>query len=326
MVQNENEIREIIDKILECEKEIGKGIIGQKQVIRQVILAMLTNGNVLLEGVPGLGKTQLVKTIAKVFNIQFSRIQFTPDLMPADVTGTNLVVKEDGKNVFQFEAGPVFSNLVLADEINRATPKTQSALLEAMQEKTVTVGKKTYELPQPYMVLATQNPIENEGTYPLPEAQLDRFMFKIMVDFPTLEELKDIMDITVTNKKVEITPVINGGDIIRIRDIIKDIPMADAVKEYALKLVVATHSELATASDYVKKYISCGASPRAAQAIFQTAKARALLEGRLNVSFEDVRAVAYPALRHRIISSFEALADGISTDMIIDQIIKEVSE
>lgn len=324
MLQSENDLKEIIEKVKACEAEIGKAIIGQKAVIRQVILAMLTNGNVLLEGVPGLGKTQLVKTIARVFDIQFSRIQFTPDLMPADVTGTNLIVKENGQNVFKFEPGPVFANIVLADEINRATPKTQSALLEAMQEKTVTVGKKTYPMPEPYMVLATQNPIENEGTYPLPEAQLDRFIFKIHVDFPTLDELKEIMDITVTNKKTEINAIINGEDIIRMRNVIRDMPIADAVQEYALKLVVATHPELPTASDYVKKYVSCGASPRAAQAIFQTAKARALIEGRANVAFEDIKAVAYPALRHRIMPGFEALADGINTDEIITQIIEGI--
>ena len=324
MIQSENDLREIIEKVKACEAEIGKAIIGQKDVIRQVILAMLTNGNVLLEGVPGLGKTQLVKTIAKVFDIQFSRIQFTPDLMPADVTGTNLIVKEDGQNVFKFEPGPVFANIVLADEINRATPKTQSALLEAMQEKTVTVGKQTYPMPEPYMVLATQNPIENEGTYPLPEAQLDRFIFKIHVDFPTLEELKEIMDITVTNKKTEINAIINGEDIIRMRNVIRDMPIADAVQEYALKLVVATHPELSAASDYVKKYVACGASPRAAQAIFQTAKARALIEGRANVAFEDIKAVAYPALRHRIMPGFEALADGITTDEIITKIIESI--
>lgn len=325
MIQSENELKEIIEQIKACEAEIGKAIIGQKEVVRQVILAMLTNGNVLLEGVPGLGKTQLVKTIARVFDIKFSRIQFTPDLMPADVTGTNLIIKENGQNVFKFEPGPVFANIVLADEINRATPKTQSALLEAMQEKTVTVGKQTYAMPEPYMVLATQNPIENEGTYPLPEAQLDRFIFKIHVEFPTLEELKEIMDITVTNKKTEINPVLNGEDIVRMRNIIRDIPIAEAVQEFALKLVVATHPELPGASDYVKKYVACGASPRAAQAIFQTAKARALMEGRANVAFEDIRAVAYPALRHRIMPGFEALADGINTDTIITTILEGIT-
>ncbi len=325
MIQNENELRAIVDKMRACEAEIGKAIIGQKEVIRQVLLAMLSNGNVLLEGVPGLGKTQLVKTIAQVSAIDFSRIQFTPDLMPADVTGTNLIVNENGKNTFQFERGPIFANIVLADEINRATPKTQSALLEAMQEKTVTVGNETYILPEPFMVLATQNPIENEGTYPLPEAQLDRFLLKIKVDFPSLSELQQIMDITVTNVKTEIRPMINGDDIVAIRNVIRDIPMAAAVQEYALRLVVATHPEVNGSSEYVKKYVSCGASPRAAQAIFQVSRARALLDGRLNVSFDDVKAVAFPSLRHRIIPSFEAMADGIDTDKIIMQIINEVA-
>jgi MoxR-like ATPase len=320
----EQDLKEIVAKVNAAKAEIAKGIIGQKKVVDQAVIAMLTNGNVLLEGVPGLGKTQLVKTIAKVFDIKFSRIQFTPDLMPADVTGTNLIIKENGNNVFSFEPGPVFANLVLADEINRATPKTQAALLEAMQEKTVTVGKKTYELPSPYMVLATQNPIENEGTYPLPEAQLDRFMFKILVDFPTLDELKDIMDITVTNKKVEINPVMNGNDILVIRDVIKDIKLSEAVEEYALKLVVATHPEVPGASDYVKKYVSCGASPRAGQAVFNAARAKALLDGRANVSFDDVKEMAYPVLRHRIIPNFEAMADGLTTDDMITKLITDV--
>lgn len=320
----QNQITEIIEKTLRCEQEIGKAIIGQKEIIRQVMLAILTDGNVLLEGVPGLGKTQLVKAISKVLNLSFQRIQFTPDLMPADVTGTNLIIREQDKNVFQFEKGPVFANLVLADEINRATPKTQSALLEAMQEKTVTVGKSTYELPQPFMVLATQNPIENEGTYPLPEAQLDRFLFKLNVEFPTLEELKEIMEITVTNKKVELETVLTGEEILEMRRIIKEVPMAEAVKDYALSLVVATHPEVANASETAKKYISNGASPRGAQAIFRTARARALLEGRMNVSFEDIDFVAYPVLRHRIIPNFEAVSEGIKADELIAELIKEV--
>ena len=285
-------ISEMIEKILRCEQEIGKAIIGQKDIIRQVMLAILTDGNVLLEGVPGLGKTQLVKAISKVLNLSFQRIQFTPDLMPADVTGTNLIIRENDRNIFQFEKGPVFANLVLADEINRATPKTQSALLEAMQEKTVTVGKSTYELPQPFMVLATQNPIENEGTYPLPEAQLDRFLFKLNVQFPTLEELKEIMEITVTNKKVELETVLTKEEILEMRHLIKDMPMAEPVKDYALSLIVATHREVPNASETAKKYIANGASPRGAQAIFRTARARALLEGRMNVSFEDIDFVA----------------------------------
>ena len=317
----ETMITDMIDKVKMCEQEIGKGIVGQREVIRQVLLAILADGNVLLEGVPGLGKTELVKAISKVLTMQFSRIQFTPDLMPSDVTGTNLIIKEDGNNAFRFEPGPVFANIVLADEINRATPKTQSALLEAMQEKTVTVGKTTYELPQPFMVLATQNPIENEGTYPLPEAQLDRFLFKLLVKFPQKEELKEIMDLTVTNQKTELSGILTGEDIIAIRNTIREMPISDAVMDYALSIVVATHPESDGAMEISKKYIANGASPRAAQAIVKTAKARAFLEGRFNVSFEDVAFVAYPALRHRLALNFEAVSDGVWADDVIRQII-----
>ena len=246
--------------------------------------------------------------------------------MPADVTGTNLIIKENGNNVFRFEQGPVFANIVLADEINRATPKTQAAMLEAMQEKTVTVGKNTYPLPSPYMVLATQNPIENEGTYPLPEAQLDRFIFKINMEFPTLDELKRIMDVTVTNTKPVLNPVLNGSDIIEMRELIRDIPVADAVQEYALKIVLGTHPELASSPGNVKKYFMAGASPRAAQAIFLTAKARALLDGRYNVSFDDVDAVALPALRHRVMEGFEAVSEGINVDDVLKELIKGLKQ
>lgn len=325
MQYTEKQIQEVIDKIHRCEEEIGKGIIGQKDIIRQVILAILADGNVLLEGVPGLGKTELVKTFSKVMDMKFSRIQFTPDLMPADVTGTNLIIKEENQNVFQFEAGPVFANLVLADEINRATPKTQAALLEAMQEKTVTVGKTTYPLPQPFMVLATQNPIENEGTYPLPEAQLDRFLMKLLVSFPSLSELKSIMDITTGNKKPVLQSILSGDDLLVMRKIIRDMPVADAVMEYALKIVIATHPELKDAPDVTKKYVSVGASPRAAQAIMKTAKARAFLEKRYNVSLADIRYVAYPSLRHRIITNFEAISDGVDADTIISMILNSIA-
>ena len=320
------EVEEMLLKMRQCEEEIGKVIIGQREVVHEIMLAILADGNVLLEGVPGLGKTQLVKTISRVLSLSFSRIQFTPDLMPADVTGTNIIVRENDNNVFRFEEGPVFANIVLADEINRATPKTQAAMLEAMQEKTVTVGKHTYKLPSPYIVLATQNPIENEGTYPLPEAQLDRFIFKINMDFPTLDELKSIMDITVTNKKVELDKILNEEYIIRMRELIRDIPMAEAVQEYALKIVIGTHPELAGASEEVKKYLSAGASQRAAQAIFLTAKARAFLDGRYNVSFEDVESVALPALRHRVIPGFEAVSDGISVDDILIKMISKIEK
>ncbi|TCT15557.1 MoxR-like ATPase [Natranaerovirga pectinivora] len=321
---NEKDIQDLIDNVLMCEQEIGKGIIGQKDIVRQVLIGILSGGNILLEGVPGLGKTQLVKTISKVLDLSFSRIQFTPDLMPADVTGTNLIVKENDKNVFEFDKGPIFANLVLADEINRATPKTQSALLEAMQEKTVTVSKSTYELPSPFMVLATQNPIENEGTYPLPEAQLDRFMFKLNVEYPSLEELKEIMEITVTNKQVALSSIIDGEKILSMRKIIKEVPIADAVTEYALKVLLATHPDREDSPEKTKKYIAVGASPRGAQSIITGAKVRALMEGRLNVSFEDIKFVAYPALRHRLILNFEGVSDNLTPDDLITEILEVV--
>ena len=318
---SEKEIIEVSEKIRICEEEISKGIIGQKDIIRNVLIAIFADGNVLLEGMPGMGKTQLVKTIGKVLNLSFSRIQFTPDLMPADVVGTNIVVKENDKTLFKFEKGPVFTNLLLADEINRATPKTQSALLEAMGEKTVTVGKTTYEMAKPFMVLATQNPIEQEGTYPLPEAQLDRFLFKLNVDFPNLQELKEIMDLTLTNNKVQIDAVLEGDEILKI---IREIKLAEAVKEFALKLILATHPEIPEASEFIKRYVEAGASPRAAQGIISGAKVRAVMEGRLNVSFEDIKALAYPVLRHRIILNFDAITEGLTEESIIDKILEDL--
>lgn len=324
MELNKEDIDKVIDKIKACEDEISKGIIGQKDIIRQVIVGILSEGNILLEGVPGLGKTELVKVLSKVLDLSFSRIQFTPDLMPSDVIGTNIIVKENDTNEFRFEKGPIFANLILADEINRATPKTQSALLEAMQERTVTVGKNTYKLSEPFMVLATQNPIEMEGTYPLPEAQLDRFLFKVFVEFPSLEELKRIMDITVTNKKVKIDAILNAEDILSIRKITKEIPISEAVSEYALKLILGTHPELKDSPEITKKYISIGSSPRGAQAIFKAAKVRAMMEGRFNVSFGDIKIVAYPSLRHRIFLNFEGLSEGINPDDIISKILEEI--
>ncbi|MBS4955834.1 MoxR family ATPase [Clostridium sp.] len=321
---NEQSIIEVSKKIKRCEEEISKGIIGQKDTIRNVLIAIFAEGNVLLEGMPGMGKTQLVKTIGKVLDLNFSRIQFTPDLMPADVVGTNIVVKENDNTVFKFEKGPVFTNLLLADEINRATPKTQSALLEAMGEKTVTVGKTTYEMPKPFMVLATQNPIEQEGTYPLPEAQLDRFLFKLNVEFPTLDELKEIMDLTLTNKSIELTNVLEGNEIVELRNIIKEIKIAEPVKEYALKLILATHPELESGADIAKKYVEAGAGPRAAQGIIAGAKVRAVMEGRLNVSFEDIKELAYPVLRHRIILNFDAITEGLNEEAIISKILEDL--
>ena len=324
MLTNEKELTDLIRKAALCEAEISKAIIGQKDIIRQTLLAILADGNVLLEGVPGLGKTELVKAISKVLKLSFSRIQFTPDLMPADVTGTSLILKEEGRNVFQFEPGPIFAQLVLADEINRATPKTQAALLEAMQEKTVTSGRTTYQMPQPFMVLATQNPIENEGTYPLPEAQLDRFLFKLQVDFPSREELKQILAITTQSQKPEPECILTGEEILAMREVIKEIPAAEAVVDYTAALVSATHPELEDAPEVIRKYVAVGASPRAAQAILKTARAKAFLEGRYNVSFEDIRYVAYPALRHRLITNFEAIADGMTCDRIITELLEAV--
>ncbi|NLX69933.1 MAG: AAA domain-containing protein [Clostridiales bacterium] len=322
-----NDIEGFEKKIEEIESQIAREIVGQRSVIRQVIMAILAGGNVLLEGVPGLGKTRLVRTISRVLDLSFNRIQFTPDLMPADVTGTNIVIRdESGNSRFEFQPGPIFSNIVLADEINRATPKTQSALLEAMQEHTVTVSGVTRKLPQPFFVLATQNPIEQEGTYPLPEAQLDRFLFKILVDFPSLDELHDIVDMTTSGNEVHAQRVADGQIIMQLRAVAAGIPIARSVLDYALRLVLATHPEREESPEVVKRYIRYGASPRGAQAIVTTSKVRAIMEGRYNVSFDDIRYTAYPALRHRIFLNFEGMAEGKSPDDLIGDIISQLKE
>jgi len=317
------EYQSVANNIHLCKKEIAKAIIGQKTIVDQLLLAILCDGNILLEGVPGLGKTQLAKTIADVCKLSFSRIQFTPDLMPSDITGTTILTKDETGSRFTFEQGPVFANIVLADEINRATPKTQAALLEAMQEKTVTAGHNTYELPRPFFVLATQNPIENEGTYPLPEAQLDRFLFKLLVPFPDKQELAEIVNLTLseTTDLNRPTTVLGAQDIFDIRSLILQLPIAGPVMDYAMQLIINTHPETEDAPDITKKYLSAGASPRGAQSLIRTAKARALLDMRYNVSFDDIDYVAYPALRHRIQTSFEAMADNLSADMILQKII-----
>ncbi len=305
------------DLIARVRQEIAKEIIGQQNVVDSVVMALMTGGNILLEGMPGLGKTRLVQTISNVMSMSFKRIQFTPDLMPADITGTNIMVRDETGSAFKFEPGPVFANIVLADEINRATPKTQSALLEAMQEHTVTVGDTSYMLPAPFFVLATQNPIEQEGTYPLPEAQLDRFSMKVLVEFPTREELKGIVGLTEGVAAGKAERIMDAAMLTEIQRMVQEMPIADAVMDRILDIVMATHQP--------NKYIREGVSPRAAQNMIRCSRARAFMNGRLNVSFEDVEAVAYPVLRHRIITSFDAVADGVSEDSIIRDILRNLA-
>jgi len=307
-------------------EQIGRDVIGQKDVIEGAVIAMIAGGNVLLEGVPGVGKTRLVRTLGRVFDLPFSRIQFTPDLMPADVTGTNIIVKdESGNSSFQFQPGPIFSNIILADEINRATPKTQSALLEAMQEHTVTVMGVSRKLNEPFFVLATQNPIEQDGTYPLPEAQMDRFMFKIIVTNPTLDELMDIVNMTQKTMAEVADAACNGDELLEMRKTANAIPVATDVMKYAMTLCSATHPDSECASEAAKKYVRLGASPRAGQALISAAKVKALMKGRFNVSYSDLNELALPVLRHRIKLTFEAAAERVSADEIIKMIIDELA-
>jgi len=305
--------------------EIGKVIVGQQEVVDGVLICVLAGGHGLLEGVPGLGKTMLIRTLASALHLQFARIQFTPDLMPSDITGTNILLEgEGGKREFRFQAGPVFANIVLADEINRATPKTQSAMLEAMQEHSVTVAGVVRKLPEPFFVLATQNPIEQEGTYPLPEAQLDRFMFKILVGSPSLKELSLIVDRTTTSAITEAQPVLDGQRLLEMRAFVRDVPIAAHVQDIALRCVLASHPGSETATPLVNKYVRFGASPRGAQGIVLAAKVRALFQGRYHVSLEDVAAIAYPVLRHRILLNFEGEAEGMATDKIVAEIVESL--
>lgn len=322
---NEKDILQVTETVRKIESEVAKHMVGQKELIRHVLICMLAGGNVLLEGVPGLGKTRLVNTLGQVMGLQFSRIQFTPDLMPADVVGTNIITRDQSESgMFKFQPGPIFSNIVLADEINRATPKTQSAMLQAMQEKLVTVANTTYQLPKPFFVLATQNPIEMEGTYPLPEAQMDRFLFKLNVPFPSAKELFDIVTMTTGNARTDLQAVTDGGELLRIMEAVKEIPVAEPVLDFTLKLVLATHPETKEAAAVAKKYIRFGASPRGAQAIISAAKVRAVLEGRYNAAFEDIYDTAYPALRHRLFMNFEGSSEGLTTDDLISEIIREI--
>jgi MoxR-like ATPase len=316
------------------ESEIGKVIVGQRDVVRHVLTGILAGGHVLLEGVPGLGKTMLIRTLGQVLQLSFSRVQFTPDLMPADITGTEMMEERgDGLRAFRFQQGPIFANLILADEINRATPKTQSALLEAMQEKTVTAGNQTYPLPHPFFVLATQNPIEQEGTYPLPEAQLDRFLFKVNVPFPSADELSEILARTTGEETAVAATVASAADIIAMQQLGRQVPIPSHVSDYVGRLLIATHpatpNSAATrgngSSELVGRYVRYGSSPRGGQAMILGAKVRALLDGRYNVSYEDVAAAAPASLRHRLILNFEGQAEGINPDEIILDLLQKVA-
>ena len=307
------------------EREIGLVIVGQAALVRQTLTGLLANSHVLLEGVPGLGKTMLVRTIADVIDCTFSRIQFTPDLMPADITGTNILIEEGGQRVFKFQPGPIFANLILADEINRATPKTQSSLLEAMQEHQVTVARQRFPLEAPFFVLATQNPLEMEGTYPLPEAQLDRFIFKVMIPFPSEEDLVSIMDRTTGSASVAASKVCTAAEIVEMQRLARAVPIAPHVTAYAVSVLAATHPDQPRATDLVRDYVRYGGSPRGAQALVTAGKIYALLDGRSNVSIDDIRAVALPSLRHRIILNFEGEAEGITSEAVVRSILDAVA-
>ena len=305
--------------------EIGKVIVGHEAIVEGTLIALFSGGNVLLEGVPGLGKTLLVRTLSEVLDLSFNRIQFTPDLMPADILGTNIVMETPGgRREFEFQRGPIFAHLILADEINRATPKTQSALLEAMQEHQVTAAGELRKLIEPFFVMATQNPIDQEGTYPLPEAQLDRFFFKLLVGYPSAEELTEVLTRTTTGTRPAIQKVINREALLELMDLVREVPVASHVKDYAVRLVLATHPRTETASPIATQYLRFGSSPRGGQTLLLAGKVRALTQGRFNVSFDDIEAVTVAALRHRLILNFEAEAEGITTDHIIAQILQDV--
>ncbi len=323
-MENIEKVKQFKSTIENIKNEIRKDIVGQDDVVENVIIAIIAGGNVLLEGVPGVGKTRLVRSLGKVLNLPFSRIQFTPDLMPSDVTGTNIIQKdENGRMQTVFQEGPIFANLILADEINRATPKTQSAMLEVMQEHKVTIANETYKMAEPFFVLATENPIEQDGTYPLPEAQMDRFIFKLLMEFPTLEELANIVKMTQVTMDETACAVVDGATILEMRELSKDVPVVDDVLNYAMTLVAGTHPELASSSEIAKKYIKYGASPRAGQALITAAKIRALINGNFNVSYEDIDALAFPVLRHRVKVNYNAINDHLTVEDVIKLLIKE---
>ncbi len=305
--------------------EIGKVIVGHDPIVEGTLVALLAGGHVLLEGVPGLGKTLLVRTLSEVLDVSFNRIQFTPDLMPADILGTNMVMEtQGGRREFQFQKGPIFAHLILADEINRATPKTQSAMLEAMQEKSVTAGGEIRKLEEPFFVLATQNPIDQEGTYPLPEAQLDRFFFKLLVNYPNAADLTEVLNRTTEGSKVQVSRVLDRAAMLELQKLVREVPVASHVKDFAVRIVMATHPKTETASPISTQYLRFGSSPRGAQCLLLAGKVRALTHGRFNVSFDDLVAVAHAALRHRLILNFEAEAEGITSDHVVTQILKDV--
>jgi len=311
----------------DVKSELGRVIVGHHPLIEQVFIALVCGGHCLLEGVPGLGKTLVVRSLAAVLNLSFSRIQFTPDLMPADITGTQMLTEDpSGKKLFDFQRGPIFAQVVLADEINRATPKTQSALLEAMQEQNVTVAGKAHRLESPFMVLATQNPIEMEGTYPLPEAQIDRFFFKLLLEYPSREELGRIADLTTSPPPSALNRVLDAETILKIRAWVREVPIAEAVKDYAARLILATHPKKNGASTAAEKYVLYGSSPRGLQSLILAAKARALLDERPNVSFADIRAVAPQSLRHRIILNLEGEAEGVTAESVLAEVVERVTE
>jgi MoxR-like ATPase len=315
-----------VERLNAVRREIAKVIVGQDDVVEGVLICLLASGHVLLEGVPGLGKTTLLRTLARALQLKYSRIQFTPDLMPADIVGSMIIETDDrGGKTLRFQPGPIFANLVLADEINRATPKTQSALLEAMQERTVTSGTVTHELDRPFLVMATQNPIEMEGTYPLPEAQLDRFLMKILVTYPSREELNRIVDRTIQREEQVLEPVLDRDAILEVRSVCRQVLVAPHVQEYAIQLVLATQPEQKEAHELAKKYVRYGSSPRGAQALVECGRVLALMRGRFHLSTDDVRHVAHAVLRHRIILNFDAHADGHTPETILDVIVKGVT-